>query len=149
MKNGAKTLVHPTLLVTCDHSSQDEVGPGAATYGNRSVDDYTFKEQAELAIGRHGLTPSDAMRGTFRPRSLRNVATSAPFMYAGQFPTLSDAIVLYNQGDGNVIDGATKDPRLHPRGLIAHDTADLWYLLQTFRQGGARRAALTLQVGNC
>lgn len=79
-----------------------------------------------------GLTGDVALKGLFRNRGLRNVATSAPYMHAGQFATLEQVVTFYNEGGGVVPDGVTKDPRVKPLGLSASEQADLVELLRTF-----------------
>jgi cytochrome c peroxidase len=41
---------------------------------------------------------TDAERGTFRTKSLRNVALTGPWMHAGQFDTLQEVVWHYNNG---------------------------------------------------
>ena len=87
----------------------------------------------DRATGRlMNLTADPAFKGLFRTKSLRNVATSAPYMHAGQLATLEDVVEFYNQGGGAVPDGVTKDPRIAPMGLTDAEKQDLVELLKTF-----------------
>jgi cytochrome c peroxidase len=74
-----------------------------------------------------GLTnpPPDGTKGQFRTPSLRNVATTGPYMHAGQFATLAQVIDFYDKGGGDPVGGGTKDSRLKPLGLSAEEKADL------------------------
>jgi cytochrome c peroxidase len=75
-----------------------------------------------------GLEQVESQRGQFRTKSLRGVATSAPYMHAGQLATLELVVELYDAGGG---EGA-KDPLLHPLALTAGERADLVELMKTF-----------------
>ncbi len=79
-----------------------------------------------------GLAQIDAMKGTFRTHSLRNVALSGPFMHDGAFATLDDVVAFYNDGGGDPgATGIVKDPKLAPLGLSVQDRADLVAFLGT------------------
>jgi cytochrome c peroxidase len=45
-------------------------------------------------------TGGDTFDGSFRTPTLRNVAATAPYMHAGQFATLAEALAHYNRGGG-------------------------------------------------
>jgi len=79
-----------------------------------------------------GLVQDDAQRGRFRTKSLRGVATSAPYMHAGQLATLADVVAFYSAGGGPVADGVVKDPLVQPLDLTADEQHDLVDLLATF-----------------
>lgn len=79
-----------------------------------------------------GLVQAEAQRGTFRTKSLRGVATSPPYMHAGQLAGLVDVVAFYNDGGGDVANDVMKDPRIRPLGLTAEEQADLVALLETF-----------------
>ncbi len=84
----------------------------------------------DRATGRlAGLAQVDAQRGQFRTKSLRGVASSRPYMHAGQLATLRDVVAFYNAGGGEVADGVVKDPRIRPLGLTGTEENDLVELL--------------------
>jgi cytochrome c peroxidase len=60
--------------------------------------------------------PSDADRGAFRTKSLRNVAKTGPWMHAGQFDRLED-VVRYYHGGGDRSGPYEVSRRLHPLEL--------------------------------
>lgn len=73
-----------------------------------------------------GLVQTDAQKGQFRTKSLRNVAGAAPYMHAGQSATLEDVMKYYARGgDTPPADAGTKDVRMVPLGLTDGDVADL------------------------
>jgi cytochrome c peroxidase len=78
-----------------------------------------------------GLVQDVSETGQFRTKSLRNVATSAPYMHAGQLATLADVITFYDAGGGTPPTGVTKDPLIVPLGLSTQDQADLVEFLNT------------------
>lgn len=84
--------------------------------------------------GRFGDVPeaerTPEMRGQFRTPSLRNVEVTAPYMHAGQFPTLEAVMAFYNAGGGSV-DGVTKDPEMKRLGLTQAQQADLVAFMKT------------------
>lgn len=89
-----------------------------------------------------------AQTGQFRTKSLRDVATSGPYMHAGQFATLADVITFYNAGGGDP--GATsvvKDARMVPLGLSAADQADLVAFLGSLT-GDSVAPALVVDTSN-
>jgi cytochrome c peroxidase len=78
-----------------------------------------------------GVAQDAAQTGQFRTKGLRNVATSAPYMHAGQLATLADVISFYNAGGGTAPSGVTKDVLMVPLALSAGDEADLVEFLGT------------------
>lgn len=85
-------------------------------------------------LGRFQDVPEGArtpeLRGQFRTPTLRNVAVTAPYMHAGQFPTLDAVMAFYNAGGGSV-EGITKDPEMKRLGLTTAQQADLVAFMQT------------------
>jgi cytochrome c peroxidase len=86
-------------------------------------------------LGRYTDAPAaiartDALRGQFRTPTLRNVAVTAPYMHAGQFPTLAAVVAFYNAGGGHV-EGVTKDREMRPLALTPEQQADLVAFMQT------------------
>lgn len=85
-------------------------------------------------LGRFGDVPEAArkpeMRGQFRTPTLRNVEVTAPYMHAGQFPTLESVMAFYNAGGGSV-DGIVKDPEMKRLNLTQTQQADLVAFMKT------------------
>jgi cytochrome c peroxidase len=78
-----------------------------------------------------GVAQDVSQTGQFRTKGLRNVATSAPYMHAGQLATLADVITFYNAGGGTPATGVTKDALIVPLSLSTQDQADLVEFLNT------------------
>jgi cytochrome c peroxidase len=72
----------------------------------------------------------ESTRGAFRTPTLRNVAITAPYMHAGQLPSLRAVVDFYDQGGGTPSSGAL-DPLLHPLGLSAAEKEELVLFLET------------------
>jgi cytochrome c peroxidase len=73
--------------------------------------------------------PSEADRGAFRTKSLRQVAMTAPYMHAGQLATLKDVVWFYNRGGDR--DGAGTPSRfMVPLGLSEDEQSDLVLFLE-------------------
>ena len=70
-------------------------------------------------------------RSAFRTPSLREVKDTAPYMHAGQLPTLEAVVAFYDAGGGEAVAGSTKDPLLTPLALTATEQADLVEFLKT------------------
>nr|MBA2539237.1 hypothetical protein [Deltaproteobacteria bacterium] len=77
-----------------------------------------------------GVARTEAQRGQFRTPTLRNVASTAPYMHAGQFRTLANVVAFYNAGGGEVA-GIVKDPELKPLKLSDQQQADLVEFMTT------------------
>lgn len=58
-----------------------------------------------LDPGAQRPTGDASLRAAFRVPSLRNVALTAPYMHAGNFATLSEAVAFYNGGRGHAVPG--------------------------------------------
>lgn len=76
------------------------------------------------------LAQSPEQRGQFRTPTMRNVAVTAPYMHAGQFPTLDAVMSFYNIGGGDV-EGVTKDARMVKLDLTPEQRADLVEFMKT------------------
>jgi len=92
-----------------------------------------------------GVVQAASQTGQFRTKGLRNVATSAPYMHAGELATLADVIGFYNVGGGTAPTGVTKDPLMVPLALSTADQADLVEFLKTLT-GQPIDAALDLDT---
>ncbi|MDX8407720.1 MAG: cytochrome c peroxidase [Mariprofundaceae bacterium] len=69
--------------------------------------------------GRYEVSHKDRDRNAFRTPSLRQVSMTAPYMHAGQKPTLSSVIRYYNAGD------KMPDDKKSPLGLNRQEMQDL------------------------
>lgn len=79
-----------------------------------------------------GLAPTEADKGRWRTKALRQVGPTPPYMHTGQMPTLRDVIEFYNRGGdsaGSFI--GTKDPLIHPLHLHEREKQDLIAFLFT------------------
>jgi cytochrome c peroxidase len=69
-------------------------------------------------------------RGQFRTPSLRNVALTAPYMHAGQFPTLQAVVEFYSRMPPAHDAGFRGETLLGPLNLSAEEIADLVSFLE-------------------
>jgi cytochrome c peroxidase len=72
------------------------------------------------------------LEGAFRTPILLNVAETGPYFHTGEFATLRDVVMHYNQGGG--LPGTfvgTKSPRLRPLGLSDTEVDELVEFLKT------------------
>ncbi|MBI3491409.1 MAG: cytochrome-c peroxidase [Acidobacteria bacterium] len=79
-------------------------------------------------LGRAAVTGLDADRGAFKTPTLREVASTAPYMHDGSVPTL-DAVVEFYSGGGR--SNPNLDPEIHPLHLTATETQTLIAFLQS------------------
>ncbi|MFG1378642.1 cytochrome-c peroxidase [Xanthobacter autotrophicus] len=102
-----------------------------------------FGEPAQ-DLGRYGATQAAEDAGRFRTPSLRHVASSAPYMHNGLFPTLDGVVNFYDRGGGEVWarnaaeaarplyrEAARLSPHIRPLGLTAQEKAALAAFLRT------------------
>jgi cytochrome c peroxidase len=86
---------------------------------------------AKLAqLGLVSPSATDAHRGQFRTKSLRQIAETAPYMHHGGLADLAAVIELYDRG-GDDVPGVIKDPLMVELNLSAAEKADLVAFLQT------------------
>jgi cytochrome c peroxidase len=74
----------------------------------------------------------DSFEGAFRTPMLLNVAQTAPYFHTGEYKTLRDVVIHYNNGGGPT--GSflcTKSTRLRPLGLSDGEIDDLVSFLET------------------
>jgi cytochrome c peroxidase len=79
-----------------------------------------------------GLAPTEADKGRWRTKALRQVGPTPPYMHTGQMPTLRDVIEFYNRGGdaaGSFV--GTKDPLIRPLHLNERQKQDLVSFLFT------------------
>ena len=74
--------------------------------------------------------PQDILKGQFRTPSLRGVALTAPYMHAGQLPSLEAVIDFYDKGGGGEMPGVIRPP-LRRLGLTPDEKAQLVAFLGT------------------
>ena len=73
-----------------------------------------------------GLAQTDAQKGQFRTKGLRNTVGAGAYMHDGAFATLDDVIGFYDAGGGDPgTTGITKDALIAPLSLSTQDHADL------------------------
>ena len=85
---------------------------------------YSDDAGGEAALKIELIRPKGHDYGEFKTPSLRNVATSAPYMHAGQFETLEDVVRFYDTREGET-PAPHPDPLLRPLGLTEEERADL------------------------
>ena len=79
-----------------------------------------------------GVVQTEADKGKWRTKALRQVAVTAPFMHDGQFSTLQQVVEFYDRGGdpaGTFI--GTKDPLIHRLNLSPQQKADLIEFMKT------------------
>ena len=54
-------------------------------------------------VGGEAVSNEPSLRGAFKVPSLRNIASSAPYMHAGQSQNLTDAVIFYNDVPGHAV----------------------------------------------
>jgi len=69
-----------------------------------------------------GAISTDALSGSFRTPTLRDVARTGPYMHDGDIATLRGVIDYFDRGGG---DGPGRDPRLRALHLSERDKQDL------------------------
>jgi cytochrome c peroxidase len=100
--------------------------------------DHPDKSQCAVAT----VVASDATLGGFKTPSLREVATTAPYMHTGALTTLDEVVRFYNAGGGTGSFSGERDPEILPLGLIEPEIADLVAFLESLT-GEALPAELT------
>jgi cytochrome c peroxidase len=63
-----------------------------------------------LDVGAEAVWDSPKMKGGFKVPTLRNIATTAPYMHSGRFADLREAVAFYNGGRGHAV---PEDMELH------------------------------------
>ena len=81
-----------------------------------------WREGQLLDPGRFAITGHDADRGAFKTPTLREIASTAPYMHDGTLTTLEEVIEFYDRG-GNA--NPHRDPELHPLRLSADEKQTL------------------------
>jgi cytochrome c peroxidase len=84
------------------------------------------------------MRSGDQLNGMFKATTLRNIAEMAPYMHAGQFASLREALEHYNQAQPGPI-GKTE---LKPLGLSARELDQLEAFLRSLSGGVSAPAEL-------
>jgi cytochrome c peroxidase len=69
-----------------------------------------------LDVGAEAVWASPKMKGGFKVPTLRNIATTAPYMHSGRFADLREAVAFYNGGRGHAV----------PEGVELHIHWHIW-----------------------
>lgn len=73
-------------------------------------------------LGRYVITKREDEKGAFKTPTLREIASTGPYMHDGRFKTLEEVIDHYNKGG---IKNPWLDPRMKPLNLTEQDKKDL------------------------
>jgi cytochrome c peroxidase len=84
-------------------------------------------------LGRGDVTSHDN-DGEFLTGTLREIASTGPYMHNGSIATLADVIAFYRQGGAASGYVGTRDPRIQPLDLSDDDARDLEAFLRTLSQ---------------
>ncbi len=90
-----------------------------------------FQETPHEDFGRWGVTRLESDRFRFRTPSLRNVAETAPYMHAGGYATLRDAVEFFNRGGGDHPFVSRESLELQPLGLSSREIDDIVAFLES------------------
>ncbi len=96
---------------------------------------FTHFEMARIGVpdllsdpGLSAITRNERQRGMFRIPSLRNIAQTAPYMHAGQLPTLDEVLDFYVAGGGRAFH-QEGEPAIHwhivPMSLTASEKKEI------------------------
>jgi cytochrome c peroxidase len=88
-------------------------------------------DEADCAELRFLVSEGEQLEGAFKPSTLRNIAETAPYMHAGQFATLEEALQHYNQAP----DSPTGHTELEPLNLTEGEIAQLVAFLRALSGG--------------
>lgn len=99
----------------------------------------------EMDEGMGAARKTSAWRGAFKVPQLRNIASTAPYMHSGVFPSLLEVIAFYNKGGGRA-DAFARTPyqsqylhwHIRPMDLGSQEEKDLVTFLGTLTDESAR-----------
>ncbi|MCC6998470.1 MAG: hypothetical protein IT370_27915 [Deltaproteobacteria bacterium] len=96
-------------------------------------------------IKHYVVTLTDALKGTWKTPSLRDVALTAPYMHSGQLATLREVVEHYNRGGVHSAGAAPgmKDARIVPLNLTPQEIDDLVAFMESLT--GSVDAAVVAQ----
>jgi cytochrome c peroxidase len=101
---------------------RDEFGAGG---------DHSDDRRGPRAHSSRFLVASFENLGQMKTPTLRNVATTAPYMHQGQFATLADVLRHYSTVDPPPLSNAARETLLRPLHLTEQETADLVAFLES------------------
>lgn len=106
-----------------------QTGPNVKSVDNGRYDGVKKLQGLQFRVGPRPADPSEADKGLFRTKGLRNVALTAPYFHAGQVATLKDVVWYYDQG-GDHSGAGTQSPFVLPLRLSASEQAALVAFLE-------------------
>jgi len=110
----------------------DELACSTCHSGFNFTNDGFFNNGLELDhsddLGRRRVSLDSLDIGKFRVPSLRNIVLTAPYMHAGNLPTLEAVVEHYNRGG---VGHSLQDERIRPLGLTDAEKADLIAFLES------------------
>ncbi|MGH1435129.1 MAG: cytochrome-c peroxidase [Lewinella sp.] len=129
---GVSTALSLAQLRGRDLFFNDELACSACHSGFNFTNDGFFNNGLELDhsddLGRRRVSLDTLDIGKFRVPGLRNIALTAPYMHAGNLPTLEAVVDHYNRGG---VGHPLQDERIRPLGLTDIEKADLIAFLES------------------
>ncbi len=89
-------------------------------------------------LGRYVITKREEEKGAFKTPTLRDVASTYPYMHDGSLETLEDVVEHYNKGG---IDNPWLDDRIVPLDFNDQEKADLVAFLKALSGEGWQHVA--------
>lgn len=77
------------------------------------------------------VAATDADKGKFRTKDLRQIAETGPYMHTGAFDSLHEVVEFYNDGGGTNDFSGNLDPRIVPLNLTADEVDAIVAFLET------------------
>ena len=90
-------------------------------------------DNAQIDVGRYGVTKKLKDLGAFKTPTLREIAKTAPYMHDGRFATLRQVIDFYDQGG---IPNPQRDSLIKPLQLTEQEKSDLVEFLHALNGEG-------------
>ena len=84
-------------------------------------------------LGRYVVSKRDEDKGAFKTPTLRDIASTGPYMHDGRFKTLKDVVQFYNKGG---IANEHLDERMKPLKLTPQEEDDLVEFLKSLSGEG-------------
>lgn len=135
-KAGFKLFIGKAGCVVCHTIARNNALFTDHTYHNSGIGKLGVERSVgdrPADLGREAVTHEAGDRFRYLTPSLRNVATTPPYMRDGSLPTLDAVVRFYNSG-GAANSGL--DPLLHPLGLTEHEIAALVTFLESLTGDG-------------
>jgi cytochrome c peroxidase len=152
-KNGLKLFIGKANCVACHegpHFSDDDFHVnGVAPEGEHIIPEETGREAVIQHVLENpfnsngvysddrntgwldGLALTDAAKGQWRTKGLRQGTETAPYMHTGQFETLRDVVEFYNDGGAESGYVGVKDEQVKPLNLTDTEISDLVAFLES------------------